>query len=267
MAESYQNKKQMLEKGIPECLLINRAWLEQKGFTRPDIDYYLRSASLQTVKRGLYRKPGAQLKWQHIAYSLQELGFASHIGGKTALAEKGLAHYLEFGNQGIQVFSHEKLPAWLVEWQEQQNSAYYFSVFTKTWLANVPDQLYSRMVFGNWDWPIKIARPELAIVEWVNQAKTTSDLQAIDSVFEGLTTLSPRRLQAALELCTSIQTRRLMGWFCDRHPHTWSKRIAWQTIELGTGKRAFIKAGVYNAKWQITVPTEMEMIQFTGYAP
>ena len=58
-----------------------RAWLAVRGFKRPLVDYYLRSGALVPVARGAYRRPGPPLKWEHVVYSLQELGYASMWGG------------------------------------------------------------------------------------------------------------------------------------------------------------------------------------------
>jgi len=258
MNSEHLPKKMKLMNILPEGLVIGRAWLEKKGFSRSDIDYYLRAGYLQPVNRGIYRKPGLELKWQQIAYSLEEIGYRSHVGGKTALAEKGFAHYLELGSREIHLYSAKKLPKWVESWQEEHKSNFVFSLHFKSWLNKAPAELFTEIPFGSWDWPIKTAQPELAVVEWLSDAKTVSDLQTIDSVFQGLTTLSPNRIQKTLECCESIQTKRLFGWFCDRHNHTWSKRINWDTLDLGKGKRAFIKGGSLNKKWQITVPKEME---------
>ena len=252
------SKKNVLLNTLPEGLVVNRVWLEKHGLTRPDIDYYLRSGWLHAVHRGFYRKPGGALKWQHLAYSFQELGYLCHVGGKTALAEKGFSHYLELGQREIQLFSEGKLPIWLTRWHECQQSDFRFSLVSKTWLADLPESLFWFMPFGGWDWPIKIAQPELALVEWLSLAKTEVDLRAIDSVFEGLTTLSPHRMRLALIHCDSIQTRRLLGWFCDRYPHTWCKRLDWGGIDLGKGKRSYIMGGAFNVKWQITVPKGLD---------
>lgn len=248
------SKKLTLLNTLPEGLLVDRAWFTKHGLTRPDIDYYLRAGYFQTVQRGLYRKPGAPLKWQHIAYSLLEMNLPLHIGGKTALAEKGLTHYLELGQRDIQLFSEDKLPSWLKTWHQQHNSDFSFSLHTKKWQACLPDELFWSTPFGNWDWPIRISQPELAIIEWLSDAKTEVDLKVIDVVFEGLTTLSPKKVMLVLQKVNLVQTRRLFGWFCDRHPHNWVNRIDWQAIDLGKGKRSFIKGGTFNTKWQITLP-------------
>ena len=89
-----------LEEVLPDGLVVNRKWLQAKGYTRPTIDYYIRSGKLENVGRGVYRRPGPPLKWEHLCYSLQELGYALHIGGQSALDLQGFAHFLAIGRKG-----------------------------------------------------------------------------------------------------------------------------------------------------------------------
>lgn len=243
---------------VSEGQLVNRAWLQARGFSRPDIDYYLRVGHLQTASRGLYRRAGEKLKWQHIVYSLREMGYIVHVGGKTALSESGLAHYVEMSGQDVQLFSAMPLPNWLIDWHECHASDFRFISHRLSWLENVDNNLLNQQLFGGWDWKIAMAQPELAVVEWISLAKTEADLQAIDAVFEGLNTLRPKRVQTALTICNSIQTKRLFAWFSTRHRHAWLKQVDFSQVNMGNGKRSFIKGGVLNKQWQITVPKQME---------
>ena len=77
--------RENLERTLPEGLLVNRKWLKEKGFMRPLVDYYLRSGALEAVVRGVYRRPGPPLKWQHVVYSLTVMGHFVHVGGRSAL--------------------------------------------------------------------------------------------------------------------------------------------------------------------------------------
>jgi hypothetical protein len=69
-----------IERLVPEGLLVNREWLQAHGFSRSSIDYFLLSGKLTALSRGVYRKSGPPLKWQHVVYSLQETGFSVHVG-------------------------------------------------------------------------------------------------------------------------------------------------------------------------------------------
>ena len=74
---------------------------------------------------------------------------------------------------------------------------------------------------------------------------------------EGLSSLSPRRLQKLLLDCRSIKVKRLFFWFSDRHQHAWLKRIDGAQMDLGKGKRMIVRGGKLNASYQITVPEDM----------
>jgi len=57
-------------------------------------------------------------------YSLQELGFLVHVGGRTSLELQGYGHYLPMqDNNKICLYSADKLPSWL----DKLNSSYQFS--------------------------------------------------------------------------------------------------------------------------------------------
>ncbi len=91
------SRRPSLEKVLPEGLLVNRDWLYAKGFKRSAIDYYLRSEILVAAARGIYRRQGPPLKWQHVAYSLQVLDYGLHVGGRTALEVQGLRTSCRYG--------------------------------------------------------------------------------------------------------------------------------------------------------------------------
>jgi hypothetical protein len=111
---SPQTTRDSLESQLPDGLLVDRAWLSARGFERPLVDYYLRSGALLPVARGAYRRPGPPLKWEHVVYSLQELGYEVHVGGRSALELQGFAHYLSMqGVKQIHLHGTDKLPGWV----------------------------------------------------------------------------------------------------------------------------------------------------------
>jgi transcriptional regulator with AbiEi antitoxin domain of type IV toxin-antitoxin system len=78
---------------------------------------------------------------------------------------------------------------------------------------------------------------------------------------EGLSNLSPRRLQKLLCDCRSVKVKRLFLFFADRHQHAWAKRIKKEDIDLGKGKRMLAKGGKLNSTYQITVPEDFVGLQ------
>ncbi len=66
------------EQALPEGQLVNRGWLLGRGFSRSRVDYFLRARKLEAITHGIYWRPGPPLKWEHVVYSLNEMGSCLH---------------------------------------------------------------------------------------------------------------------------------------------------------------------------------------------
>jgi hypothetical protein len=252
--------KRRLEDILPEGLVVNRKWLQEKGYERPTIDYFIRSGKLENVARGVYRRPGPPLKWEHIVYSLQELGYMLHIGGRSALDLQGYAHYLEIGREEkvVTLFGKDKLPAWV----NKTNDVIHFVAFPQKIFTKLPEKSLATHIFGHWDWELKISTVELALFELLSLVKDESDFSVADKYFESATTLRPELINALLQNCTHIRTKRLFLWFADKYAHQWNKDLERNKIDLGNGKRVIIKGGTLDKTYNITVPREMKRNEF-----
>jgi hypothetical protein len=246
-------RRKSLESSLPEGQVVDRAWLKQRGFGRPRVDFYLRSGALQAVAHGAYRRPGPPLKWEHVLYSLQELGYPVHVGGRSALEAQGLAHYLPLGGRTIALFGAGRWPGWV----EQLAAEYRFERHNPKLFAQMPDGALTSRPFGHWDWPIRYACLELAFLELFAEIRTPTDYEVADKLFESAATLRPERVRSLLLACTHIKAKRLFLWFSARHQHPWSTVLDTEGVGLGRGKRMIIKGGVLDRCYQITVPRKM----------
>ncbi len=243
-----------LEQCLPEGQLTNRRWLRSQGFNRPRVDYFLRSGKIESVARGVYRRPGPPLKWEHVAFSLNEIGYPVRVGGRTALNLQGLAHYLPIGKpQRIDLYGQTKVPGWVDIFQD----SFRFEVHTRKLFDALPNSSVNHMPFGAWDWPIPYSSPELAMIEFMAGVQDAAGFSIAEKFFESAVNLRPDMLRALLQYCTQVKAKRLFLWFADRHEHAWRERLATGGIDLGRGKRMIVKGGAYNANYQITVPREM----------
>lgn len=257
MQKSNKNKPSSasLFQILPEGLVVNRKWLKQQGFDRPSVDYYLRSGKLEAVARGAYRRPGPPLKWEHLVYSLQEMGFPVHVGGRSALDLKGFAHHLPMKeNQRIKLFGVTNLPAWI---QSAKSNATLIAA-GKNRVEQLPRRALETLPFGHWDWELKISSVELALLELMVQIKEADDFSVADVYFESATVLRPDLVHALLQSCTHIKAKRLFLWFSKRHAHQWTEKLNAETIDLGSGKRMIVRGGALDAQFQITVPERMK---------
>jgi len=249
-----KKSRPVLDQVLPDGLLVDRKWLKDKGFKRPTVDYYLRSGAIAAVARGVYRRPGPPLKWQHVVYSLQVLGYAVHIGGRTAMELQGMAHYLPVrGMQHIWLYGTKKMPAWV----NRLDMNCRFTLGSSHLLTQLPEAALTTLPFGHWDWPLHCARPELALLEILADVHTADDFEPVDKLFESATTLRPNVLMKVLMACNQVKAKRLFLWLADRHGHAWFKKLDTDNIDLGSGKRMLIKGGRLVPRYQITVPAEM----------
>jgi hypothetical protein len=243
-----------LEQCLPEGQLADRRWLRLHGFDRPRVDYFLRSGKIEALARGVYRRPGPPLKWEHVVFSLNEIGYPVRVGGQAALNLQGLAHYLPVGKpQRIDLYGQTKVPAWLDNFQE----SFRFMLHTRKLFDALPDASVYHMPFGAWDWPIPCSTPELAMIEFLAGVPDAGGFSKAEKYFESAVNLRPDILRDVLLSCTQVKAKRLFMWFADRHGHAWRERLATKGIDLGRGKRMIVKGGTYDANYQITVPREM----------
>ncbi len=257
-----QTTRDSLENHLPEGLVVDRAWLADRGFERPLVDYYLRSGALVPVARGAYRRPGPPLKWEHIVYSIQGLGYSVHVGGRSALELQGFAHYLPMqGIRQVHLYGVDKLPSWA----GKLDTPYRFTLHKAQLFDEPVAEAITTRPFGHWDWPLRYAAPELALLELVSEVKQDSDFEVLDKLFESATSLRPRLLMKLLKACHHVKAKRLFLWFAERHDFSWFKRLETEAINLGSGKRAIVKGGALDKNYQITVPRHMTNESRNGF--
>ncbi len=244
-----------LEKILPEGLVVDRAWLNGQGISRPNIDYYLRTGRLAAVARGAYRRPGPALKWEHLVYSLQVLGYPIHVGGRAALELQGYTHYLSMnGKPQIDLYGVRHIPSSLLT-----NSALIkLTVHSVDLFSELPSEAIITKPFGHWDWLIRYATPELALIELLSAVNSEADFSVMDKFFESAVTLRPLLVNKLLNVCTQVKAKRLFLWFATRHHHAWLKQIDTSKVNLGSGKRLIVAGGALDKQYQITVPREMQ---------
>lgn len=116
---------------------------------------------------------------------------------------------------------------------------------------------WTQQPWGQWDWPLTLSTPERAILETLDELPGHESFHQVDKLMEGLSTLSPRRLQKILHDCKNVKVKRLFFFFADRHRHAWLKRLNKDEIDFGKGKRMLVKGGRLDRSYEITVPEDM----------
>ncbi|NBW35865.1 MAG: hypothetical protein EBR30_12755 [Cytophagia bacterium] len=243
--------KKMLELHKPGTVLLAK-WLEKLGISRELQKNYKKSGWLEKLGPGAYKRPTDQVTWQGGLYAIQQqTKLQLHVGAITALSLQGQSHYFRISGEKIFLFSAHKtiLPQWFKAYGWGQKVQH-----IKTSL--LPDDL-GLTQHDEKNFSITISAPERAILECLYLAPDKLDLIECYHLVEGLSNLRPKLLQELLEKCSSVKVKRLFLMMASKAQHQWLTFLDLKKIDLGKGDRSIIKGGVYNAKFQISVPKEL----------
>jgi hypothetical protein len=267
MGVEGRGKLNRLQRDLPEGLVVDAAWLERRGYSSALRSKYVAHGWLESVARGVYRRPSTtlsrrperqSLRWQHVVISLQSLlGYRLAVGGRTALELQGFAHYLRpAGPHDVHLYGDVAPAGWISKLKLA--ARFQFHSVRKLFRGKtVPPDSLIRQEWGPWDWPLIVSAPERAILEVLDQVPQHETFHQADMLMEGLRNLSPRRLRVLLLRCRSIKVKRLFLWFAERHNHAWLNKLDRKGIDLGSGKRMLARGGRLDRRFHITVPESL----------
>jgi hypothetical protein len=262
-----------LGRDLPEGLLADLAWLKQRGISRQMSNHYVTRGLLEQPARGVYRRPRGPLTWEQVVMSLQtQLGWEGAVGGRSALELQNLAHFLKPRLRTIHLYGDRLPPNWVnhlpldVSFVAHKESRIFDARTGAT-----PDQQPTdpgdarpdgRVVrqWGNFSWQMVMSSPERAILELLDELPDKESFHQVDKLFEGLTSLRPKRLQSLLQRSHNIKVNRLFFYFADRHGHDWRKHVDTRDVRLGSGKRMLVRGGRLDPTYHITVPGDLDAL-------
>lgn len=260
MTQQTPTKLNLLERTLPDGLLVDAGWMERHGYSTSLRSQYVSAGWLVQPVRGTYKRPLGELSWEKVVVSLQKL-LASDltVGGRTALDLQGFSHYLSAsGPSLIHLYGTRSPPSWLFKLPLKATFRFHRSqVLFKSVVDPHAKDSTVRELPGPSDWTIFASTPERALLELLDELPRRESFHQVDMLVEGLRTLSPKRLQRLLADCKSVKVKRLFFWFAERHEHAWLKQIDRASIDLGTGKRMLVKGGKLDPKYLITVPEDL----------
>jgi hypothetical protein len=279
MARSNDGLLNRLGQELPEGLLVDAAWLNARGYSRQLLSHYVNAGWLKQPTRGVYCRPRGPRSWQQVVISLQAmLQYPLLVGGRTALEAQGFAHYLVQSVSEVHLYGPKAPPRWLdklglgVRFLHHNDRKLFSHVLPLEALTHLEhkdagqdDQSRNKdwvvQSWGEWDWPLALSTPERAILELLDELPKRESFHQVDMLMQGLSNLSPRRLQKLLAECHSVKVKRLFFYFADRHSHAWLKRLDRKAVDLGEGKRMLVRGGKLDKTYQITVPGDLDAVQ------
>lgn len=284
MSVQRGQKLNSLQHLLPEGMVASSAWMRDHGYSSALCSKYVANGWLKQPARGVYARPGATTKWQHLVISLQSLMHQPvMVGGLSALELQRYGHYVRMGSeQNVFLYSETQLAKWVneidphVRFEHRSANKLFEEAFIAEAVQALPslglDALdppsdgsrsvaggLTHYIWGEREWLMVISTPERAILEFLDELPDKQSFQHGSDLFSGLSNLSPRRLQKLLQQCKSVKVKRLFMWFADQHQHAWLKHLDPSEINLGSGKRVIAKGGRLDQKYQITVPEALDV--------
>lgn len=251
--------KKQLEALLPYGLVATKKWLATNGMGRHSLDNALKSRKLVALAAGVYVRPGVNVSWKGVVSSLQRISKAPiHVGGVTALELLGYGHYLSASpKKNIHIYSEDKLPSWVS--RLNLDSSFHWHGTKTLWPR---DMLEDRAIVKGHLWwedmpEMLVSVAEKACLEMLADVPKTTSFEHADELMQGLTSLSPRKLEKLLTACRNVKAKRLFFWFAERQGYSWAMKMNHQDFDLGEGKRVVMKDGRLDKEYRITVPEHM----------
>ena len=233
--------------------------MEAHGYSSALRSQYVRAGWLDSPARRVYRRSRGPLTWQQVVISLQVvLDLPLTVGGRTALEQQGYAHYLSASMRAVHLHGPVRPPTWLVNLPLDVVFRWHNSLRLFPGDVGAPPEPSPVMVRADGlTLPIRYSSKERAVLELLDELPEHESFHQADVLMEGMSDLSPRRLQTLLEACASVKVKRLFLFFADRHRHAWRSRLDMSRVSLGSGKRVLVKGGRLDPRYNITVPSDL----------
>ncbi len=253
MSTENQSKLNQLLSSTKAGIVLQANWLRKKGYSLELQRRYRKSNWLKSIGSGAMVRNGDNVSYEGAIYALQkQSGLFIHPGGRTALSLQGKSHYLELSAKKAILFGgkDERLPTWLRKHDWGLAIEYHQTNFLPA------DAGLTEIEHKNF--PIKVSDSARALMECVYLAPKNQELIECYQIIEGLNNLRPSHVQSLLEKCQSVKVKRLFLYLAEKAGHEWFYSIDVNKIDIGNGKRSIVPHGLYIAKYQITVPKELE---------
>lgn len=257
-------RRKLLLKLVPEGMPVTRQWLMEQhpAFDRHAIDNLLKSDQLSALAPGVYLRPETELSWQAVVACVQNvMKLKLYVGGLTALELQGFAHYLPLGSKrAVYLYGQDRLPQWVsgalpqVRFVRQPPLRALGTAGLVHADGSPPHEQAGLQAF-------LMSTVERAFLEVLMDVPDKQSFEHADQLLQGMTTLSPRRLETLLRNCQNVKVRRLFYWLAERHRHAWFSRLTrpenLDELGLGSGNRLLARHGKLDSRYKITVPEEM----------
>jgi len=242
-------KLQSLAKIWPPNTVASSLWLARQGYSRGLIKKYVDSGWLKKYGRGAFVRTHDAVSWSSAVWGVQKT-HSVYVGGKTALELQGKAHFVQFKDQRVFLFSKSNVsvPLWLKNKTKELNLV---SISTDIFPSLTGHVQYD---FGGYS--IWVSNTAQAFLEYMYLTPKYHSYEEAYQLMENLHFIPADLMQESLKTCHSIKIKRLVLCLAKIQRIPWYKSLDIQKIELGEGERHHIKDGVWDPEYKIYYPSD-----------
>ena len=221
--------------------------LKNIGITNTLIQKYRENNWIESMGRGAYKFPDADVSFEGILHTLQtDLYLNIYPGAKTALDMMGVRHYYR-EKEKIYLFTDPKtnLPLWARNFNYGRE------------LRIIKSAKWGKRNFmfdpGTKNFNFNIASKELAIVQQIERVGRGESFEETAQLFELLDSLDPKILNGVLRNA-SKRSRRIFAFLNDYFRHPWRKHLNKGILNSGDSVITIEKGGRYLSRYKLVIP-------------
>ena len=228
---AHKNPIKELQTGIPRGVPFDIQAAKSKGVSSALAWHYLKSGWLTRLERGVFMFPNDELQRDACLKFVAKRVSGLHVGGKTALAWRGVRHNLS---------PREQLILWggvrrsLPEWFTSRFPCRYVS--KSLFSIKLPAGFGLQPLPETPDGPL-VSVPERALLEMLSEVGVRQGLEEARNIMEGVRSLRPEVLTTLLKNCLRVKVTRLCVQWAEELNLDWATVARNATKgRLGTGR-------------------------------
>ena len=239
----------ILSESLPGGLLF-AGWLRKKGYSSQLLKKYRDSGWLEGLVRGVMYRRNDNLSAMTAVYCYNhQTGNSARVAAHSALELLGFSHYVPMGKPRLMVaFESVNVEDWVKSDRYDMTIVPFHTGIFKEPLT----QSYK----GN-HYTLKISSPEQAFLECLYLVPDHYNYMDLYYIMEQLTSLDPEKVQAALVGTSSQRIKRMFLYMAEKAGHYWFDMLDMDKFGLTSSKLKLVDSGIYNSKYRITVPKEL----------
>jgi Transcriptional regulator, AbiEi antitoxin, Type IV TA system/Transcriptional regulator, AbiEi antitoxin N-terminal domain len=217
--------------GLPRGTPLSTAALQTHGVSAFRASALARTGWLVHLARGTYTLPGDTLTREGCLAFLGERIPGFHVGGKTALAWRGVRQNISF-RERLTLWGDPSrpLPAWFTERFDHHYQS------TKLFDAKIAKR-FALQALPNGHTQVLVSVPERALLEMLSDVGKNQSLDEARQLVESLRSLREKTLDELLAHTTRIKVVRLAELLSNDLNLPWAQLAKRHSQRLGGGKR------------------------------